>query len=304
MATTASDVWSLGGSRFQAVTGRPPYDLGDNVLAGLVKVVHDDPPRLPPEIGPLATVLAATMVKEPERRWTAAQVCAFLDGAPVPPVPDETRLLPPLPPAGAIAPPPPTQAAPAPAAVRSGRRTGLLWPVAAGALVLVLVLGAWLLGRSGARDQPEGQVADPSAGATTAPSTTSPPTSAAQGAPTADGIETFIRDYLATVTSDTRAAYAMLTPSFQQESGGYSDYRSFWAPIRSAKVSQVRADPDALTVSYRVKYDGPGSRPSGDQVQLQLVYEDGRYLISGESSRDGGNRGGASGNQGEDGDEG
>jgi hypothetical protein len=82
--------------------------------------------------------------------------------------------------------------------------------------------------------------------------------------------------------------------------------------VKSATPSAIQADPDALTVSYRVAYDGPSSYPSTDQVQLQLVYQDGRYLISGESSRDGGDRGnggGASGgdsggNEGEGGDEG
>ncbi|MFI2707640.1 serine/threonine-protein kinase, partial [Nocardioides sp. CER28] len=97
LATPASDVWSLGGSLYQALTGRPPYDLGDNVVAGLVRIVHDEPPRLPPGSGPLATVLAATMVKEPERRWTAAQVCAFLDANPGPATREQTRLLPPVP---------------------------------------------------------------------------------------------------------------------------------------------------------------------------------------------------------------
>ena len=307
MATTASDVWSLGGSLFQAVTGRPPYDLGENVLAGLLRVVHDDPPRLPPDVGPLATVLAATMVKEPEQRWTAAQVCTFLDTvtASASDRPDETRRLPPLPPPpppAAIAPPPPVQAVPPAAATRERRRPALLWPIAvAAALVLVLVLGAWLLGRSGAGD-PDDQAADPPATSpsSAAPSTSRPPASSASAAaPSADGMEAFIRDYLGTVTQDSRAAYAMLTPSFQRASGGFADYRSFWAPVRSATPSEIRADPDALTVSYRVAYDGPSTYPSQDQVQLQLVYQDGQYLISGESSRDGGDRGEARGPQDE-----
>jgi serine/threonine protein kinase len=328
MATTASDIWSLGGSLFQAVTGRPPYEVGENVLAGLLKVVQDDPPRLPPGSGPLETVLAATMVKEPERRWTAAQVCAFLDGAPLAAGPagpvepaqsspsDDTKLLPPLPPPDAIIPPPPTQAPPSAAAPpeppdrpgrpgRSGRSAALLWPVAAGLLVLVLLLGAWLLGRAGSPDR-SAERADRSAtsSATVAPSTSRPSASGAVSGPTASGMATFVRDYLATVTTDTKAAFAMLTPSFQEESGGYDDYHAFWAPIRGATVSEVEADPEDLTVSYRVAYDGPESRPSEDRVQLQLVYRDGRYLISGESSRDGGDRGTGGGSQGEGGGQG
>ena len=47
-ATGASDVWSLGATLWHALVGRPPYDVSDgNVLGGLYRIVHDDPPRLP-----------------------------------------------------------------------------------------------------------------------------------------------------------------------------------------------------------------------------------------------------------------
>jgi serine/threonine protein kinase len=35
VATTASDVWSLGATLFHALVGRAPYDMGQNVLGGL-----------------------------------------------------------------------------------------------------------------------------------------------------------------------------------------------------------------------------------------------------------------------------
>jgi hypothetical protein len=34
----------------------------------------------------------------------------------------------------------------------------------------------------------------------------------------------FVEDYLATVTSDPKTAWAMLTPSFQAASGNYGQY--------------------------------------------------------------------------------
>ncbi len=46
-ATPASDVWSLGATLHHAVVGRAPYDVGGNVMGGLYRIVHDDPPRLP-----------------------------------------------------------------------------------------------------------------------------------------------------------------------------------------------------------------------------------------------------------------
>jgi serine/threonine protein kinase len=283
LATPASDIWSLGGSLYQALTGRPPYDLGDNVVAGLVRIVNDDPPRLPPGSGPLGTVLAATMVKDPAHRWTAAQVCAFLDGAPVTAEPDETRRLPVVP---AAAPrPAPASAAPDRRAPHprtpTRQRPALLWPIAAGTLVLALVLGAWLLGRSG-EDQSRDGGASAATPTGTMPSTSRPPSSIPPGGATADGMAGFVTDYLATVTRDPRSAFAMLTPAFQRASGGYGQYHSWWSSIRSAAVSDVRADPARMTVSYHVVYDGPGRQSSSDDVRLRLVEESGRYLIDGE----------------------
>jgi eukaryotic-like serine/threonine-protein kinase len=287
LATPASDIWSLGGTLFQAMTGRPPYDLGENVVAGLVKIVHDDPPRLPVASGPLATVLAATMVKEPERRWTAAQVCAFLDTSEL----EETRAMAPLPSTQQVASPPPPLAGPlgpppgsAPArparpARAPRRRTGVLWPVAGVVLLVVLVAGAWLVSRTGDDGSP-GAGGSPATPASTG-SATSPATATTSTA-TALGMSAFITDYLATVTDDPQQAWTMLTPAFQQASGGFQAYRSFWAPVSSAKATKVSADPDAMTVTYRVTYDAPKGYPKHDDVTLRLTYASGSYRIDGE----------------------
>ena len=72
-AMAASDVWSLGASLYHAVVGRAPYDVGGNVMGGMYRIVHDEPPRLPGD-HPLAGVLARTMVKDPAQRWSAERV--------------------------------------------------------------------------------------------------------------------------------------------------------------------------------------------------------------------------------------
>ena len=96
-------------------------------------------------------------------------------------------------------------------------------------------------------------------------------------------MESFIEDNLATVTANPRAAFAMLTPAFQQASGGLSGYQSFWNTIASAEPTSVSADPESLTVDYTVDYTREDGYTTTDEVSLQLVFEDGRYLIAGES---------------------
>ena len=39
-ATAASDVWALGATLFHALEGRPPYDVGGNVMGALYQIVH------------------------------------------------------------------------------------------------------------------------------------------------------------------------------------------------------------------------------------------------------------------------
>ena len=176
-ATAASDVWSLGGTLFHALAGRPPYDVGDNVLGGLYKIVHEDPPRLPDD-HPVAGLLAAMLVKEPAQRWPVAKVrddlrrlargeqseapaptgrdaqaTAVMAAAPPAPPPQErgatttttsgpAAAAPTSPPAGRAATPPPTPRSPAADTTR-GRSRG--WVAALVALVLVAGVGTWLL---------------------------------------------------------------------------------------------------------------------------------------------------------------
>ena len=250
------DAWSLGATLFHVLAGRPPYDIGDNVLGGLYKVVHDEPPRLA-GAGRLAPLLAGTMERDPSRRWSMAQVRDFLDGGSVP---TETRVVgvPPRP--------------------RRGLLAGLV--ALAAAVVLGIVLFTLL---------PDEEPADPAAEDTSQAPTSSPEPSqsepsqeAAPAGPTARGMEDFIRGYVAAVSSDPDTAWQMLTPKFQRESGGLDTYREFWGGVGTGQVLEVAADPENLVVNYRVRFDnfGTGERPT----VLQLVYDDGRYLINGEST--------------------
>ena len=300
MATTASDVWSLGATLYHALSGQPPYEVGENLMGALFRIVHEDPPRLR-DAGWLAPLLEATMTREPEDRWTMAQVRDFLDtggrrGGPV--AAETTQVMPAAPavaPTLAVAPTPAAatpaeQPAPAPEPAPPSRRRGAWLPLTiAAALVVVLGVVAWVLLRG---DDSSPTIDRPTAGASSdggggggggeEPSDDSSSSPTPQG-PTAKGMEAFIADYLATAPSSPESGYQMLTPAFQESSGGLSGYTGFWSTIQSAEPVDITADPDAMTVEYVVDYVRDDGTTATDTVVLQLQYADGQYLIAAEA---------------------
>ncbi|TGN65238.1 serine/threonine protein kinase [Nocardioides eburneiflavus] len=189
-ATEASDVWSLGATLFHAAAGRAPYDVGQNVLGGLYRIVNGDPPRLPAD-DPVSGLLAVMMVKDPARRWPVARVRDDLrriargepstapatydssnhDAAPTAvlaadtgaastadePGPATRTTAAPVVPRGA-----PAEEAPSPPLAPSGSRRLPVGAVAAVlALVLLLGLGAWLLRPDDESPGPSGGTAEP-----------------------------------------------------------------------------------------------------------------------------------------------
>ncbi len=291
----AVDVWSLGATLFHMLSGRPPYEMGDHVLGGLYRIVNDEPPRLA-DAGWMTPLLEATMVKDPARRCSMREVRDFLAAGP------GNRVLPAA--AGApddtvsTQPPGPVESTvrpqPAPAGVEPGsaRRPARSWVLAGLAVALVLALSLFAVFRDGQTAGTAAPAPTPSRSTTpsSSPSTSatpsrtaSPSRSATPTGPTARGMKSFIRDYVATVATDPDRSWTMLTPKFQRESGGLDTYRSFWGPVGDGRILSLSADPRSLVVSYRVRFDnfGDGSRPT----VLDLVYRDGRYLIDGERTR-------------------
>ncbi|HEX3929865.1 MAG TPA: serine/threonine-protein kinase [Nocardioides sp.] len=289
-ATDAADVWSLGATLFHLLAGHPPYDVTDNVMGALYRIVHEEPPRLS-DAGPLAVVLEQTMARDPRDRWSMAQVRDVLGQGPeasIHPLPasavavgDHTRTLRSVP-SGPVAVPPVAlvpdlapSAAPSTPATRPVRRRSA-WPWVAAVAVLIavaLVAGAAYLG---SRDDGRPSASGPSTSSDSGHSTST-------GADEAARMRSFITTYLQTVTSDRQAGWAMLTPSFQRTSNGFAGYQGFWGTIRSATARDISPDPAAMTVSYGVDYvKTDGSRSSG-QVTLRLVRKGSTYLIDGES---------------------
>jgi len=298
-AHEASDVWSLGATLYHALAGHTPYDVSENLMGGLYRIVHEEPPRLD-DAGWVTPVLEHTMTRDPTQRWSMAQVRDFLDRgshvtihpAPVTTVDGEgTRVLkaaeplavPPVAAAPALtSPTSPTSTAVRPAPPTGGaRRRRRVWPWVAAVVLLVAfaVLGFEALtsgtGGDGGNNQARG---------TTPPSPSQTKSSASTAADTeASAMERFIATYLSTVTDDDHATYAMLTPDFQEESGKYGGYHGFWKGIESATPHHIKADPGAMTVSYDVDYVKTDGSTSSDHVTLDLVKQGSSYLIAGEA---------------------
>lgn len=281
-ATSASDVWSLGASLFHALSGQPPYDLGENVIGGLYRIVHEDPPRLEGADW-LAPVLEATMAKDPADRWSMAQVRSYLESGAKAASP--VRLATPVPA------PRNRPAADAPESPGDGTQV-IARPVVSHAappqhrtpwvligMALLLLIGAVIFAvvalRPGDGSRPQG-----STGTSQSPTPTPKPPAAT--AVTADAMEKFIEDYLATVTVDPSRTWPRLTPEFQAESGGFGKYSGFWRTIRSADPRRIDADPKAMTVSYGVDYVTAAGTRQSDNVTLRLVKDGDSYRIAGE----------------------
>jgi serine/threonine protein kinase len=303
-ATVAGDVWSLGATAFHALAAKPPYEVGDNLMGALYRIVHEEPPRLA-EAGWLSTLLEHTMVRDPELRWTMAKVRDFLDGgslvadgtlahaeqsSAVAAAPAATAVAPaslppdPATPPAYVAPAHQTQVlAPTPPPPTDRRRsnTGLLIIVIALFSVVLFLLFAWLFG---AFDENGSESSSGPGSGTTQTTDGESPSTGESGEPDAAAMEAFVTDYLSTVTSDPNSAWEMLTPEFQDASGGFGQYKKFWGTVESATVVSIEADPDALTVSYTVEYTMKKGEDETrqDDVTLQLEQNGDGYLIADE----------------------
>ncbi|GAA1940325.1 serine/threonine-protein kinase [Nocardioides hwasunensis] len=279
-ATPASDVWSLGATLFHAVTGHAPYEVGDNLIGALYKIVHEDPPQLP-DGHPMAGLLTVMMNRDPEQRWPMRKVRDELAR-----IARGQRSTVTAVPVAAVPPPDPTGSMPVVATASTtparSRRRGWAWIAAFAVLAVGAIVTAYVwAGRGTPEAAPDRGAESPRASETSeAGTSTSPPPLSAED--TREQMDAFITSYLATVTSDARAGFEQLTPEFQEASGGFGGYNSWWSKVRSATLTQVASDPSDLTVGYTVDYVMKSGARNTDRIRLQLQRFDDRYLIAGE----------------------
>jgi serine/threonine protein kinase len=304
MAQPPADVWGLGATAFHALSGRPPYEVGDNVMGALYRIVHEEPPRLE-NAGWLTALLENTMAREPADRWPMPQVRDFLAGGPTAAgtgtrprqaAVATTAVTPPvLPPDGSgpdggtqvLAPTPTPEPMPPPPPGHRRGPSGAVIGVASALVVLALfLLFAWLFGAfdstgdsSVADSGPDGPTSQ------TSESTPAESSSAADPQEQAAAMESFVTTYVQTAIDDPNSSWTMLTPGFQAQSKNFGQYQGFWDQWSSAEVTDVRADPRAMTVSYSIVYT-PEDEDEDDvtnRVTLTLQPDGDSFLIAGEA---------------------
>ncbi|WP_167736167.1 serine/threonine-protein kinase [Nocardioides sp. 503] len=278
LASDRSDVWSLGATLFHALAGRPPYDIGDNVIGGLYRIVHEEPPRLGAAAGWLAPLLESSMTLDPQDRWSMRQVVDFLRAGPHATAPRPVGRRRAAAPVAAtsdsstqVMSAPPTSAAAATGA-RAARRPSRLLPVLV--VLAVLVLGSVIaLAVVFGPDDERGEA--PGAGTTSSTPSDPPPSTPKV---TAAGMEVFGRSYPGIASADPDRGFELLTPEYQERS---KDYADFWGKVSDVEVLDVSADPAAMTVSYTYRYVHEDNGAKTEFVTLELVGTDGDYKIAG-----------------------
>jgi len=311
--TSASDVWALGATLYNAVEGRPAYEAQANPLATLQAIASGSP--RPMELaGPLGGPIAAMMDPDPAQRWDMATAAdrlqrvadgdrtmalpagATFGGAAatevIPEPVESTQRLEPaaLPAAAAYGP-----SGPPPEPARSGRggwvvALVLLALVAAAALAYVLTNGFGSNTPTAGSTttvtstQTRTQTSSSSSSSSSSTSSSSSPTSTTSKARTSTTapprdnakLVKFMEGYYGDVTKAGKRdqTWQLLTPKMQAAAGGRDGYEGFWRTIKSVDIRDQQPNAAKGTVRIDLTFTRLDGSDSEETHQLTLVPQD------------------------------
>jgi serine/threonine protein kinase len=305
-----SDVYALGATLYAALEGEPPSGTGDNALAQLYRIAHEDitPPR---NGGPLTPVLLWMLDRDPQQRPTMQQVQRALEEiehaqaepATAPLAVDTT-------PIAAAAPADAPAEPPRPKPARPRREFALPalpvkgWPLIAAIAVAALLIGGtvFLIQQAGKSSPGGGPNASSSHNSSTsqspapvilpsvsAPGATSPgavqsTASASTGSPDrATQLTSTITDYYKLMPGGVDQGWNWMTADYQQNhAGGPTGYRSFWAQVQKVTATDVTAQLPS-TVVATITYTYKNGSVVVERTSFGLVFQQNQWKIASSS---------------------
>lgn len=152
---------------------------------------------------------------------------------------------------------------------RGGFRKRL--PVIIGVVVTLLVVGGGIaigLVRANSASTEAPPVAAPTGAPSSAPqpttstpppTSTTPPPSSSVNAPPVDAVG-FVQSYYGQLPGNTQAAFAMLSPSAQAQSGGFGQFQRFYGGLRTVYAQNLRRDGANAVTATIVFINNSGSQ--------------------------------------------
>ena len=163
----------------------------------------------------------------------------------------------------------------------AGRRTVVVAVVVA--LVVIAGIGALFLND---RDEDPSAADEPTSAASTDPGQSNDEESPATEDPAGgtDGASgaatTFVEDYYSNLPGDTRTAWGLLSPSMQDEVGGYGNYSGFWRTISEVRTGRTTVVEEGV-VDVEVIYTSDGGTER-ETRRLRLDKNGDSFLITGD----------------------
>lgn len=280
-----ADVYSLACVLYECLAGVKPFP-GDSVERQVAAHLSSPPPRPSATAqvsGAFDLVIARGMSKDPDRRYpTAGALAADAKGALAGSAPTVTGEPGPTgDPRFTV-----TQVSPLTGPMAAApKRNVFVWVVVVSMVALIAVSVSIGVLRQGSSSNSGSPAVQNSTGATYATGTSRPavpPT----GTPsptitpsTQTRMTEFVRDHYALLPGNPSAAWARLTPRYQDFIGGYAAYQTFWGTVQSVRAEEPTADVAGSTVTYRLVIRYTDGRTATETRRAKLVPSGDTFLL-------------------------